>query len=156
MLVEILSISFPSLSTQVKASDNRIMSDSIGFPCNSCRIWTWFDQIQYRSVEILALGNRSEFILNPTKNRQQKRIFLSVFCRIQDKFRSVSERRDSDSGWQNSVGLKTIRQYTMAHLRPGNISREGFLCIKKLSRVRFVSATNRIRTLWASNVGVVA
>jgi hypothetical protein len=28
------------LATQVKASDNRIMLDSIGFPYNSCRIWT--------------------------------------------------------------------------------------------------------------------
>jgi hypothetical protein len=27
-------------ATQVKASDSRIMSDLIEFPCNSCRIWT--------------------------------------------------------------------------------------------------------------------
>ena len=54
------------------------------------------DRILSTWVGIPALGNRSEFILNPTKNRQQKTIFLSVFCRIQDKFRSVSERQDFD------------------------------------------------------------
>ena len=54
------------------------------------------DRILSTWVGIPALGNRSKFILNPTKNRQQKTIFLSVFCRIQDKFRSVSERQDFD------------------------------------------------------------
>ena len=63
------------------------MSDSIGFPYNSCRIWTWFDQIQSSSDEILALGNRSEFFLNPTKtDRKKNNFFVGFFVGFKKNF----------------------------------------------------------------------